>query len=166
MNIYRLLIFIFILFLSFNNISAQSKKYIGTWKVETHSTTVGKLTIMPNKKFKYYEKTKQTENFSSGVWKIENNVLVLTSVMPSECFYTNNFSYLCPEIMARKKMQQGKTISNCNPKIISKFFTRFDDEKFSRKGNFLLYQINEMQIVRKKVNFIKYTNEIIKTKYC
>lgn len=139
MNIYRLFIFIFSFLFSFNNISAQSKKYIGTWKVERHSNIIGKLTILPNKKFKYYEKTNRTEDFSSGVWKIENNVLVLTSVMPSECFYTNNFSYLCPEIMRNIKMQQGRTNSNCNPKITSKFFTEFDDEKFSQKGNILLY---------------------------
>ncbi|KPH14665.1 hypothetical protein [Chryseobacterium sp. ERMR1:04] len=121
------------------HVFAQSQKKYGTWKVERYTDNKGYLTILPNNKFSFYEKTADSESLSEGNWTLQNNLLILNSVMPKTCLYVSHFSLLCPEMMERIKKKIVTTKDNCRPKIETKFFIEFFNEKFLMKKNSLIY---------------------------
>lgn len=121
------------------NVLAQNNKKYGKWKVERYTDNIGYLTILPNNKFTFYEKTSERESLSEGNWTIKNNLLILNSVIPKTCLYVRYFSCLCPEILARMKMIPVTTKDNCKLKIQTKFFIEFMNEKFLIKENSLIY---------------------------
>ncbi|MDO5616854.1 MAG: hypothetical protein Q4G16_11730 [Cruoricaptor ignavus] len=117
----------------------KAEKIIGNWNIERNAYSKGNLDITENKTFSFSETSHLNETYANGNWEIINDTLILTSKMPNECLYVNNFAQYCEDKYIVVKLFFETTIEHCEPKNITKNFTKFDNEKFVIKSDSLIY---------------------------
>ena len=124
------LIFLSIIFLACSqNIKdnfEKSEDFIRDWKVIRYPYSNATLNLSANHTFKYQETGHLSEIYSEGIWKMNNDTLILNSLQPNECLYIDDFSLTKGKTL--DDMQT--TLKNCEPKPNSKFFTEFNNSKF------------------------------------
>ena len=116
-----------------------AEKIIGSWSVERDAYSKGTLKINPGKTFNFSETRDTSKTYANGNWRIENDTLILTSIMAPECLYVNNFAQYCEDKSIVVKPYIETTIENCDPKKSENFYTKFNDEKFVIKGPSIFY---------------------------
>jgi len=133
------LIFLTLIFINCSQESRNKFKrkeyFIRDWKVNRYPYSNATLSIYANHEFKYSETGHLSENYSEGIWNINNDTLTLNSLQPNECLFIDDFSLNASDNVDEMKM----TIKNCEPKPNSKVFTEFSNAKFLIKKDSLHY---------------------------
>ena len=118
----------------------EPDEFVGTWIIDGIPYSKAKITFSKNHTFEYVEKNDFSNSNSNGKWEIRKDTLILNSVFPNECLYVNNFLQSCNDEQAIVvKPFIETTIINCRPKNIKKFFRKFDDTKFVKDSNSLVF---------------------------
>jgi hypothetical protein len=118
----------------------EPDEFVGTWIIDGIPYSKAKITFSKNHTFEYVEKNDFAHSNSKGQWEIRKDTLILNSVFPNECLYVSYFSQDCnDEQSAVFKLFIETTIENCQPKNIKKFFTKFDNTKFVKGSNSLVF---------------------------
>lgn len=145
MKIFNFFIYLLIIALTLfsckKNTSFDMCKICGEWNIKSDAMETGEILIFnTDNNFTYKSVGHITESFSQGNWKIKENTLILNSIMPKECFYTLSFGGKCKSSHLLKDELIDKTISECEPSALNKFYVEFKNSKFLIKEDSLIYQ--------------------------
>ena len=127
----------------------KKEDFIRDWKVIRYPYSNATLYLSANHTFKYEETGHLSEIYSEGIWKMNNDTLILNSLQPNECLYIDDFSLTKGETI--DDMQT--TLKNCEPKPNSKFFTEFNNSKFTVTKDSLIYLNLNPEYLKKYGNY-------------
>ena len=116
---------IFLLFLVFVIFSSCKKnlpkqienpKFVRTWFDTVQGMPFrAKLNIKADKTFEYSGRGCQSSSKSNGIWKIENDTIILKSLKPNGCLYQHRFGVYCIAFNDQSFFENNKTIKDCEP---------------------------------------------------
>lgn len=117
----------------------ESSKFVKVWfdTVRSYPFTA-KLTINKNKTFEYRGGACTSSFGSKGIWKIENDTIILNSIKPKECMYKIDFGLICE----KPSGDDYKTIKGCDPKS-ENTYENFENEKFYFRNDTLIHKNDE-----------------------
>ena len=118
----------------------ENPKFVRTW----YDTVQGmpfsaRLNIMSNKTFEYSDHACQSGSKSNGIWKIENDTIILKSIKPKGCLFQNRFGVYCIKIGDKSYFENNKTIKGCEPSGRESDYEIFENEKFIIQNDTLIH---------------------------
>lgn len=117
----------------------KNSKFVKVWFDTVRSYPFkAKLTINKNKTFEYRGGACTSRFGAKGIWRIENDTLILNSIKPKECIWKHDFGLIC------KKLTDNdyKTIKDCEPKGEDSY-ENFENEKFYFRNDTLIHKNDE-----------------------
>lgn len=117
----------------------KNSKFVKVWFDTVRSYPFkAKLIINKNKTFEYRGGACDSRFGSKGIWRIENDTIILNSIKPKECMYKIDFGLVCEKLTG----DDNKTIKGCEPKS-DKMFEDFENEKFYFRNDTLIHKNDE-----------------------
>lgn len=146
----KLLLLIFILALSSckkdNPKIEENSKFVKVWFDTVRSYPfMAKLIINKNKTFEYRGGACTSSFGAKGIWRIENDTIILNSIKPKECMWKVDFGLLCltpAEMRAGNENDDNKTIKGCEPQGEDSY-ENFENEKFYFRNDTLIHKNDE-----------------------
>lgn len=109
-----------------------------------------KLIIKKDNTFDYSGGACTSSFGAKGIWRIENDTIILNSIKPKECLWTHKFGKNCTtreEIIAER---DNKTIKNCEPNE-DESYEIFENEKFYIRNDTLIHKNDENENCPKSI---------------
>jgi hypothetical protein len=117
----------------------ESSKFVKVWFDTVRSYPFkSKLTIKKNKTFEYRGGACTSGFGAKGIWRIENDTIILNSFKPKECMWKHDFGLICEKLTDN----DYKTIKNCEPKGEDSY-ENFENEKFYFRNDTLIHKNDE-----------------------
>ncbi len=141
-NIFLTLTILLILLSSCNKSSSKKEeisKFVRTWFDTVQGMPLKeKLIIKENKTFEFSSRACQDGSKSNGIWKLENDTIILNSIKPKECLFQHRFGF-CLIIGDKSYFENNKTIRGCEPSGRNSSYEIFENEKFIIKNDTLIH---------------------------
>jgi len=117
----------------------EHSKFVKVWFDTVRSYPFkAKLTINKNKTFEYRGGACTSRFGAKGIWKIENDTIILNSIKPKECMWKHDFGLICEKLTDN----DYKTIKDCEPKGEDSY-ENFENEKFYFRNDTLIHKNDE-----------------------
>lgn len=114
----------------------EDSKFVKIWfdTVRTYPFNA-KLIIKKDNTFEYIGDACTSSFGAKGIWKIENDTIILNSIKPKECMYKIDFGLICEKLTDN----ESKTIKDCEPNG-EEFYENFENEKFYFRNDTLIHK--------------------------
>ncbi len=114
----------------------ENSKFVKVWFDTVRSYPFkAKLIINKNKTFKYSGGACTSSFGAKGIWRIENDTIILNSIKPKECMWKRDFGLICEKLTDN----DYKTIKDCEPKGEDSY-ENFENEKFYVRNDTLIHK--------------------------
>ena len=124
----------------------ENSKFVKVWFDTVRSSPfMAKLTINKNKTFEYRGGACTSSFGAKGIWRVENDTIILNSIKPKECMWKHDFGLFCltfEEMKAANIEEDNKTIKDCEPKSEDSY-ENFENEKFYFRNDTLIHKNDE-----------------------
>jgi len=122
-----------------DSLSVRSNEFLGEWySVDREYPFESILKIESNYNFTYEGAACMSLFFSNGHWILNEDTLILNSVIPQRCYYLDKFGVGCKIAKIGEPFEPLATsIKECVPSTDS-VFSIFEDEKFIVRDSLLL----------------------------
>ena len=124
----------------------ENSKFVKVWFDTVRSSPfMAKLIMNKNKTFEYRGGACTSSFEAKGIWRIENDTIILNSIKPKECKWKRDFGLFCltfEEMRAGNIEQDNKTIKGCEPKSDDSYEI-FKNEKFYIQNDTLIHKNDE-----------------------
>lgn len=121
----------------------ESSKFVKVWFDTVRSFPFkAKLIIKKDKTFEYRGGACTSRFGAKGIWRIENDTIILKSIKPKECMWKRDFGLFCLTFEEMKEAnieQENKTIKNCVPQG-EESYENFENEKFYFRNDTLIHK--------------------------
>ena len=117
----------------------ENAKFVKVWFDTVKSTPfTAKLIIKKDSTFEYTGGACTSSFGSKGIWRIENDTLILNSIYPKECMWKHDFGLICEKLAS----DDYKTIKGCDPKD-ERAYEHFENDKFYFRNDTLIHKNDE-----------------------
>lgn len=117
----------------------ENSKFVKVWFDTVRSYPFkAKLNIKKDKTFEYRGGACTSRFGAKGIWKIENDTIILNSIKPKECMWKQDFGLICEKLTDN----DYKTIKDCEPKGEDSY-EDFENEKFYFRNDTLIHKNDE-----------------------
>ena len=97
-----------------------------------------RLIIKENKTFEFSSRACQGGSESNGIWKIENDTIILNSIKPKGCLFQHKYGF-CLIVGDKSYFENNKTIKGCEPSGRDSSYEIFENEKFFIRNDTLIH---------------------------
>jgi len=124
----------------------ENSKFVKVWfdTVRSYPLT-SKLIINKNNTFEYRGGACTSSFGAKGIWKIENDTIILNSIKPKECKWKHDFGLFCltyEEMKSSNFALDNKTIKGCEPQGDDSY-EHFENDKFYFRNDTLIHKNDE-----------------------
>jgi hypothetical protein len=117
----------------------ENSKFVKVWFDTVRSYPFkAKLVIKKDKTFEYSGGACTSSFGAKGIWKIENDTIILNSIKPKEYMWKHDFGLICEKLTDNNY----KTIKDCEPKGEDSY-ENFENEKFYVRNDTLIHKNDE-----------------------
>ena len=118
----------------------ENSKFVKVWFDTVRSSPfMAKLIMNKNKTFEYRGGACTSSFGAKGIWKIENDTIILNSIKPKECLWKHDFGLFCVTPAKMIADNDNKTIKGCEPHG-EESYENFENEKFYFRNDTLIHK--------------------------
>ncbi|HWS60138.1 MAG TPA: hypothetical protein VN182_04335 [Flavobacterium sp.] len=121
----------------------EHSKFVKVWFDTVRSYPFkAKLIIKKDKTFEYRGGACTSSFGAKGIWRIENDTIILNSIKPKECMWKHDFGLFCltfEEMKLANIEEDNKTIKDCEPQGENSY-ENFENEKFYFRNDTLIHK--------------------------